>query len=330
MTDSDAQVQDVEMGPMKRLTNSIADMFGLLEAAALLTIWSVLVINEGAIRFADTAPSEGLDSTGNGPPPVIYFISSLGEVAFGLLGLAVGAAALVLQRHSVWATKATMVVQTILGYLVFVIYVFLRPAYAAHELEESPIPDMTLDLYKFLVTLGIFTSFHFCLALQGGQFVFMARLVCAATGDNFLMQKSGDKMRAIFWNLNMALAGLWTLITGAILANADLMDMPYVFPPNVGTLPAFTIVTGLVMLVWGIVGVAMAGSTKAPLWYFCGTAVTYLLMFFNYGIGQLSTFVTPAGTTLSAPIAMHNGLVFVVVLLGPYFVKKHADSKIEY
>lgn len=320
--------KDVELGSADvKLDMSSPHMYGMMEAAALLTIWSLLVINEGSIRFNETAPSAGItQSKPDTLPNVILFISSLGEVLFGLLGLAVGIAAFFWRAHSPSITKIAMIIQTLLGYLVFVIYVFLVPAYRAHNAEVSEISGVSLGTFKFLITLGILTSFHFCLALQGGQFIFMARLVAAATGQNFLMQQSGNKMRAIFWNLNMALSGLWTLITGAILVNAGTIDGPFEFPPNVGTVPGFTVFTGLVLLIWGLAGAGMGVTEKAPIWYYFGSTFTFLIAFLNFGIAQFGTFLTPANAPVSAPIAMHNGLVFVVVWLGPYFVKKNEES----
>lgn len=324
MDKKDPDFNDVEHGAMDVDKDMRPYKNEFLEAAAWLTIWSLLVINEGAIRFTSTTPSNDINAETR-PPNVIRFISSLGEVFFGLLGLAVGVAAFIWRKHSPSMTKLVMVIQTVLGYFVFAVYVFTIPAYVAHDTEMSPIMDLSLSTFKFLVVLGILTSFHFCLALQGGQFIFMARLVAAATGQNFLMQNSGNKMRAIFWNLNMALSGLWTLITGAILLSAELGENPYAFPPNVGTLPAFTLCTGIVVLIWGFVGVAMAVLKKAPTFYLIGTILTFLLAFFNYGIGQLATFVPPDGP-LAGPVAMHNGLVFVVIWLGPYFVMKNEES----
>lgn len=186
---------------------------------------------------------------------------------------------------------------------------------------------LNLGQSRFLIVLGILTSFHFCLALQGGQFVFMARLVCAATGQDFLKQRTGAKMRAMFWNGNMGLAGLWTLITGILVAaNAEsgTLDMPFASPPNVGRVPGITMFTGLVMMLWAGVGmwmVAQAGKRAVPIAYYGGSAVVYLIAFLNYGILQFGLIEgAPA-----APVVLHAGLVFMTVFLGPYFV--HVVSK---
>ena len=109
--------------------------------------------------------------------------------------------------------------QSILGRFVFVVFVFAQPAARAANLETPMLPGMTINSSRAVINMGILTSSHFCLAIQGGQFLFMARLISAADSVDFLKQKSGNTMRAMFWNANMAFAGLWTLITGAIVGS---------------------------------------------------------------------------------------------------------------
>lgn len=314
---------DLEAGIDKSpKSNAVA----VLEASALLTLWSILVINEGAIRFIESNPSN-LDRA-LGPTdvsPYLTFFGGLAEVIFGIFGLFVGYSAFILRSYSTLITKLCMLTQTILGWFVFIVFVFVVPSVRASNLQQ-PILTLSTSTSRFIITMGIFTSFHFCLALQGGQFVFMARLVCAATGEDFLKQNSGHFMRACFWNANLALSGLWTLITGAVI-NAQVgsgeLALPYKSPPNVGTLPGLTVTTGLIMFVWGIVGIIAAISKTASPLYYAGTGIVYLLALMNYGIAQFGTFA--AGET-GGSIALHNGLVFMVVFLGPYFVIKSAKE----
>lgn len=294
-----------------------------LEAAALLTIWSILVINEGAVRFIDSNPAAGL--SGGRPAVMLVFLGGLFEVVFGLIGLFLGIAAFIVRAHNTVVTKAAMVIQTILGYYVFVIFVFVIPAFRAADLASPSLVGLTLGQSRFLIALGVLTSFQFCLALQGGQFIFMARLVCAATGKDFLMQNSGARMRAVFWNANLGLAGVWTLITG-ILINVNVgsgtLDMPFESPPNVGRLPGMTIFTGLTMIVFAAVGIMIAVmKMQIPRFYFPTSGFVYLFAFLNYTIVQFGLLDgAPAGA-----VALHAGLVFLVVFLGPYFV--HLASK---
>lgn len=326
------------------------DTLQIMEAAALLSLWSVLVINEGAIRFMNSVPSElGRTPFPTGPAPGVLFAGGLVEVIFGLIGLAIGIGAFILRWYSTLATKAAMVIQTLLGYYVFVVFVFVQPAMRADALDgvdEAALPlGLSLGANKAIITMGILTSFHFCLALQGGQFLFMARLITAATGEDFLMQKSGNQMRGIFWNVNFALSGLWTLITGAIVRNelgVGELDVGFFnSPPNVGALPALTIFVGLVMLLWGVLGAAMAALRLAPTAYFALTGIVYLLAFLNFGIAQFGNLLLPAPvrdpiavggapSIFGGPVALHNGLVFMVVFLGPYFVyKSYKEHEVE-
>lgn len=317
---------DVEKGDSHELEGfqKPSKLLDIMESSALLTFWSILVINEGAIRLMATDPHGGLKSPVP-PAPILLFLGGLFEVFFGLLGLALGVAACVRRAYSPLLTKLSMVVQTLLGYYVFVIYVFVAPAYGASQLETPSLAGITIGTSKVLITLGILTSFHFCLSLQGGQFVFMARMVCAMTGEDFLKQKSGNRMRGVFWNANMALSGLWTLITGAIIqskVDSSTLPPPYAFPPNVGTLPGLTIFTGLIVLIWGTLGMIMAFTNAAPSFYFIGTFPVFLIAFLNYGIAQFSTF----SPTNPAAVAMHNALVLMVHFLGPYFVSKAQEE----
>lgn len=312
---------DIEYGKPSRQTGSRSS---LIEAAALLTMWSLLVINEGAIRVINQNPSVDLFADGR-PPKFVPFLGGVLEVGFGLFGFFVGVSAFLLKRYSTPVTKLCMAVQTVFGYYVFIVFVFLIPAYRAADLTEPSLDGLSLGQSRFIIAMGILTSFHFCLALQGGQFVFMARLVCAATGDNFLAQATGNRMRAIFWNANLALSGLWTLLTGAIVnsnVGGGRLLTNFFSPPNVGVLPGMTIFTGILFLVWGVVGITMAVMKIAPFAFFVGSAVVYVMGLLNFGIVQFGLLTGPS----SGPVALHNGLVFMVVFIGSYFVYISADE----
>lgn len=223
-----------------------------------------------------------------------------------------------------------MVIQTVLGFYVFAIFVFVLPAFRASDLQTSILEGLSLEESKLVIALGMLTSFHFCLALQGGQFIFMARLVAASAGSDFLMQKSGNQQRAIFWNCNIAISGLWTLITGALIhshVGGGKLSMPFESPPNVGRVPLITIFTGLYMLVWGCIGMGMGVMRIAPsYYYFLGSVVLYICAMLNFGIVQFALIPeVPAW-----PTALHNGLTFMLVFLGPYFVQKlHREERRE-
>lgn len=304
-------------------TGDLTSSAFFVEAAALLTLWSILVINEGAIRVIDRRPFNGFE--GSDPPPIVPFLAALGEVLFGMIGLFVGVAGFIFKWYNANLTKLAMIVQTLLGYFVFAVYVFVLPIY------EATADDVPTER-KVFISMGVIVSFHFCLALQGGQFVFFARMICGGSGSDFLKQRSGNKMRAIFWNANMALAGLFTIVTGAYAQDRLLEGMEFAAPPNVGTVPELTIATGVVMLLWAAFGIMLALSNRpAPSFYFVATFFVYLLAYLNFTIGQLGTMEVPlrGPSPFGGPTALHGGLVFMVVFLGPYFVHQAGKDHME-
>lgn len=293
---------------------------------------------EGAIRFNDVNPFRDLGETASGTADrIALFIGGLAEVFFGLMGLLIGVACLVFRWFNANTIKMAMVVQAILGIYVFITFVVVEPAYKADNLALAvPVTDLvdgapdegtqllTRGLYKWLITLGILTSAHFCLALQGGQFIFMARLIATATGDDFLKQKTGSKFRAMFWNANMALAGFWTFVFGCTWARNTTDDSLFMFPPHVGVNIGYVIFVGLLMLFWAGLGVLLAAMPASinRSFFYMGSAVVYLFSYLNFTIVQ-------AGLWVGGPkaIAMHTGLISFVCFLGPYFL--HLSSKKE-
>ncbi|PXF44204.1 hypothetical protein BWQ96_06064 [Gracilariopsis chorda] len=323
--DAAEQQHDVEagVGDDKQMFNKKTLAF--METAALLTLWSLLVINEGAIRFTQSNPSVGITRRDpNNAPVVLFFIGGLLEVAFGLIGFFVGAAAFVLRWYNTSVTKVSMALQSAMGWFVFIVFVFVQPAFrASSDAPMPPNPGFTQGEFRFFVTLGILTSFHFCLALQGGQFLLFGRLVSAATGRDFLKQQSGNKMRAMFWNGNMAFAGLWTIITGAMVQSKLPNGQFFVSPPNVGTLPEFTIATGVAMLLWGVAGMGVAASgMSVPSLYYMLSGAVYLMAFLNFSIAQLAQQDLTIAAPLDGATALHAGLAFMVTTIGPYFVRQ--------
>lgn len=313
---------------------SPVDSIQFLEAAALLSLWSILVYNEGAIRFNDTAPSVDLFSSGR-PSKIVLFSAALSEVIFGLLGFLVGISALLLKWYSTPVTKIVMVIQTVLGYYVFAIYIFVIPIFDAVDLETPMVDGLSLSQNRAVIIMGLLTSFNFCLALQGGQFIFLARLIVAGSGKDFLMQRKGSQMRAVFWNWNLLMSGVWTFTTGLIVSiaadNGGELETPFVSPPNVSVLPALTAVTGGVMFLWGGVGILLAiRNRKVGSAYYVGTATVFVYMLLIFGIVQFGKFTTGDAVTTSGAVAMHTGLVFMVVFLGAYFLRlsslEHKES----
>lgn len=327
--------QDMESGFSEGKQKASARSKQYYEAAFLLMFWSFLVINEGLIRFIDegTPASAGLFSPEAGQPNrfVGPFLGGLFEIIFGLFGLFVGMGAALLDYHNPSVTKLCMLVQAVLGWYVFIDFVFVLPSYQVANLQ-GPIfnaPFFTNSLsegqLQFLVVLGILTSMHWCLALQGGQFLFMARLVAADTGSDFLKQRSGAKMRSLFWNMNFLLSGLWSFIFACLLIDklgGGEYPAPFVSPPNAGTLPGLTLFTSLLMMLWPLIGMGISITNRHSVVkaYITATIPVFLFVFLNYTIVQLGIIGAVAGAS------KHHGLLFMLMFLGPYFMLKQTED----
>lgn len=319
---------DVENQPIKQdYTRTLA----FVEAAGLLLLWSAIVINEGTVRLNLTQPFDDLRGDGR-PPKMVPFLGALSEVFFGLIGFFLGLCALFIRYYNTGVMKIGMALQTLLGVFTFIIYVFVLPIYEAVDLNAFSVEGLSDSQSSAVVVMGLLTAFHLCLALQGGQFVFMARLVAAGTGTDFLKQKTGARMRAIFWNGNLAFVGLWSMIGGSIIVSNASEDgelsAPFVAPALVGTLPGFLVFTGLAILLFGVGSAALVATNRPiPSLYFLVASIVYLFGLMNYGIVQFGQFASPSGG-----MSIHNGLVLVVAWLGPYYmslVKREEEDAAE-
>lgn len=316
---------DVEAGQRAKPSRKPVSPAGVIQVAALLSLWSLLLVNEGSIRLIESNPSVRLLDSGR-PSQFMPFLGGVLEILFGLFGLFVGMGAFLLRRHATPMTKLSMVVQSILSYYVFAVFVFVVPIFRIIDLEDALLPGMSIAQGRFFLAMGIATSFHFCLSLQGGHFVFMARLVATATDENFMAHKNGSKLRAIFWNGNLATAGVWTFLTGVVLratVGGGRLSEAFNAPPHVGVLPGMTIFSGVLMAVWGVVGITLAVCNSAPLVYGIGSCFVYFALLLNFGVLQVG--LIDGGS--AGDVALHNGLVFAVVFMGTYFVYEAVEER---
>ncbi len=317
------------------LKRSHSNLREFTEAAFLLSMWSILVANEGVIRFvqhgAPSAPE--LFSSTNPNRFAAQFLGGLFEVIFGVIGLCVGLAAGVLGYYSRTLTMALIVTQNVLGWYVFLDYVFVIPSFNVAKIMEPMIPGLTVGASKLIGVMGILTSLAFCLALQGGQFVFMARLVAFSSDRDFLKQRTGAKMRAIFWNANLAIAGVWVVIQACVViygVGAGLTVAPFFAPPNVGRIPVYLLATGLLMILWPSLGIfiSASGRSHAVRPYSVMSFFIFLAVYVHYTIGQLGFLASgPDAAGPAAGASLHNGLVMMITFLGPYFMLKQAQEE---
>lgn len=89
---------------------------------------------------------------------------------------------------------------------------------------------------------------------------------------------------------------------------------PFVSSFSVGVLPGLTVFTGIVMLIWGIIGVTLAISYDAPT-YFIGT--NYIFHHFaKLRVLQFSFLKEPS----SGSATLHDGLAFMIIFKGAFLV----------
>jgi len=308
------------------------------EAAALLALWSALVLTEGTVRFVLTSPAQDLfpaDRPVSVLPPFLPFLAALSECLFGLTGVFVGVGAAFFNLHNRAVTLAFLGSQTVLSWFVFIIYVFLIPSYRARYLEAPIFPFDTLGASRAFITMGIFTSVSLCLALQGGQFAFGMRLLGhqSPPGKASAAHAAKAAARGVFWNGNMVFGGVSTVVAGVLLlANAagdggtGRLDGVFVAPPHVGVFPLTTLFCGLTMAAAGAVGVV---ASFRPAWFRAAliyTAVAYVYMYLNFTIVQVGA-IRPSGPPQAA--AFHAGLVLLTALIGPYFAYQAKAARVE-
>lgn len=295
------------------------------QAFTFLTVCSLLIINEGGVRLISMNPAAGI--SGGRPPNILLFLGGLFELIIGLLGFFIGMNGFVGRALSVRVTKMSPGLQAILGSFVNLVYVFIIPAIRSIDLEKHDIQPLNLGEGRFLIALGILTSFHFSFALLGAQFVLLTRLVALKTNQNFLGQKRGARCFALVWNANLGLAGTWTVLTGIYIrinVGPGILDEPFQFPPNTGRFPGLTVVTGLSLLLLALTG-SIVILTRAPLpkFYLPAVLFVYLLGLLNYSVIQPG-FIRSAP---SSDVALNAGSVFMLVFFGLYFT--HLAAKMD-
>lgn len=296
------------------------------QAAALLALWSALVLSEGTIRFVASNPAQDLTPGGPGLSPLALFLGGASEAAFGFAGLIIGGSSLLFGLNRPVVTASFLVGQTLLSVYVFFLYVFVQPALRARDLSEPLLPGMSVGSSRVLIAMGIITSFSFCLALQGGQFLMGARLLAyqkqvAGSPPGFATAATKhNRIRSVAWSVNMMVAGLSTIFAGALLTRevtgSSTFPAFFAAPPHVGVYPVLTLVTGLMMIAYAGLGVAAAAAGRLYWALVAATLPTYLLMYLNFALVQVGGI--GMGRAIEAA-PLHSGLVAVTIALAPYF-----------
>lgn len=296
------------------------------EVSLLLVLWSLFILNEGAVRYIYLINADGglvrslSDGTYGASPDLaigFLFFAALFEITYGFMGLFLGLSCTLLGFRSTAVIRCLMGIQFALSLFVYLVYVIMIPILSA--IHDRWYNRANLGgVSWFLSVVEIVLSSVLANALQGGQFMFMSRMVAIEEKSNFLRQCTGDRVRAMFWSISIAVSGFCTLITGIVLwiKFGALRTTAYFFSPNVGRFPALTTVTGLFMSLFGVTSSMLAaGYSKVAPMYFKVGAFVFLLTWINFTIAQLS-FIGSGG----GHVVMQTGQLFALFFLGMYFL----------
>lgn len=101
--------------------------------------------------------------------------------------------------------------------------------------------------------------------------------------------------------------------------------VPLYAPPIISTSPLYMLFIGVLMIVWPMFGIAIS-MTKVTMVrdYVIGSFFVFMIVQIYFSVGQLGLIAAnantvPAGST-EAYGGINNSLVFMVCLLGPYFM----------
>eukprot|EP00897_Mesotaenium_endlicherianum_P006563 jgi/Mesen1/5935/ME000301S05059 len=188
-------------------------------------------------------------------PPAALITGSAVEVLFGLTGLAVGLAQLVLDAGSPLATAGTIACQ-MLGWYTFVVYTIAAPAYATRH-KGTLYPGLSESQSDFVVAMGIFGGVCYCFALQGSQFFLAFKLHKIQSGKGDLYTPEYYRPRLGMWTGAVLIAGASQTAIGALLRHAlgaGRFEAPVVSPPYMVFYPELTITLGCLVTLYGLVG----------------------------------------------------------------------------
>uniref|UniRef100_A0A7S1TH11 Uncharacterized protein n=1 Tax=Compsopogon caeruleus TaxID=31354 RepID=A0A7S1TH11_9RHOD len=250
-------------------------------------------------------------------------VSAVGEVVFGLFGVLVAFYFLAFRKFNAMVTKIFISVQFLLGWFVFLTFVVADPINVAVHATEGQ-DTLSLSQRRFALIVGqLFGSVAFCYALQGGQFIHGIRFLNLNEEGSIPVKK--DRIRSYIWNGNLILAGFSTICIGALLHANPIEELFIPFPPHLVWYPTMSLVTGIVMSCYGILGLLATSSESLASWMVNSFPVVLLLMLGNFSFTQGKLLGVDVPLLGAAQLV---GLVFCVTILPVYFTYKvhHPDE----
>uniref|UniRef100_A0A7S3A453 Uncharacterized protein n=1 Tax=Rhodosorus marinus TaxID=101924 RepID=A0A7S3A453_9RHOD len=225
-----------------------------LVAIAVFTLYSYLVMNEGAVRSTQVATPE--------PAPfseTLRLVAACGEVLFGLAGFLMGIALILFRQGNKFVTISWMGLAFVLGWFVFSVWVLAFPIWNLVNVRTAPEP-LTIQQFDLLRTMSLFGGIFWCFALQGGQFM-VGNVIRGHQDQGKTRGEKYAQIRLIMWSLNIALSGIVFVIAGSVASvayGAGPLDPVQAFPPIFIVYPGLTIAAGIVQFLFGTFAISAA------------------------------------------------------------------------
>ncbi|KAJ8905263.1 hypothetical protein NDN08_001771 [Rhodosorus marinus] len=275
---------------------------GFLTAVGLFVLWSYLVMNEGAMRafrFADPQPGPFSQS--------LLLVSACGEILFGLAGVLVGGALLLVKAGNKMITTAWMALAFVLGWFVFTVWVLAAPINdLVNDRQVPPAYNLTLPQYDCVRVFALLSGISWCFALQGGQFM-IGNVVRKHQVDGKSQGSGYSKKRLLLWAINLTLGGLYFIIGGSVVRaymGPGPYDPPVVEEPMLIVYPELTITAGVFQLLAGVFGCVVAQTRKWFTLCVSMVAFTWVLSLATIVWPQSYLGGFPGGTTLLAGLTL--------------------------
>jgi hypothetical protein len=225
-------------------------LFG--SSIALHLLFSILILIEGAIRTTDSAAlghTNDVISGGGwtgGPdefPPVILLLGGVSECVFGMCGVIYSMSG-IMSLPTVKGTKFVIMVEVILGWFTFIIYVIANPAYTAHH-NTNTIINYSNSEEDSITVLGIIASVGYCASLQGAQVYFANNILSLIQKDETRFHHEATKGRMIYYSVLYLFGTVCQLAIGCYVYSHPTPQF-VISPPFVIVYPQIAIAVGCV------------------------------------------------------------------------------------
>jgi hypothetical protein len=176
------------------------------------------------------------------------------QMAMGFAGLFLAGAFLVGINVRPPVVFAVLVVEGLIGWFVFLLFVFVNPAMDAAATPGVPSPWETRQNFNTFVAMGILASAGYCAALLGSQFAFTASLWSLSKGEDN-QNEAYFRSRGVAYSFLVFITGLWLLIAGGVSSLLLPGPVNVVQPVIFVVWPGIFVATGCLAMATGGFGI---------------------------------------------------------------------------